>query len=71
MISNTDTVHLKKEDYSPINKNEFNKKNDINNIILLQKKLFNDNNNNNNNSYNNIIIDEIEDKNLFDLKINE
>ena len=43
-ISNTDIVHIKKEDYSPINPNLVDIENK-NNIIILQKKLFGDDNN--------------------------
>ena len=44
-ISNTDIVHIKKEDYSPINPNVVDIENK-NNIIIIQKKLFGENNNN-------------------------
>ena len=41
-ISNTNSVHLKKEDYSPINPNMVNQETK-NNILIIQKKLFGDN----------------------------
>ena len=41
-ISNTNSVHLKKEDYSPINPNVINQETK-NNILIIQKKLFGDN----------------------------
>ena len=44
-ISNTDIVHIKKEDYSPINPNVVDIENK-NNIFIIQKKLFEDNDNN-------------------------
>ena len=44
-VSNTDIVHIKKEDYSPINPNVVDIENK-NNIIILQKKLFGENDNN-------------------------
>ena len=42
-ISNTDIVHIKKEDYSPINPNAVDIENK-NNIFIIQKKLFGENN---------------------------
>ena len=42
-ISNTDIVHIKKDDYSPINPNMVDIENK-NNIIIIQKKLFGDEN---------------------------
>ena len=44
-ISNTNIVHIKKEDYSPINPNVVDIENK-NNIIIIQKKLFGENENN-------------------------
>ena len=41
-ISNTNSVHLKKEDYSPINPNMVGQETK-NNILIIQKKLFGDN----------------------------
>ena len=42
-ISNTDIVHIKKEDYSPINPNVVDIENK-NNIFIIQKRLFENNN---------------------------
>ena len=60
-ISNTDIVHIKKEDYSPINPNVVDIENK-NNIFILQKKLFGENDNNEDGEEINKIedIDEIE-----------
>jgi hypothetical protein len=40
-ISNTNSVHLKKDDFSPINPNMVNQETK-NNILIIQKKLFGD-----------------------------
>ena len=44
-INNTDIVHIKKEDYSPINPNVVDIENK-NNILIIQKKLFGENEDN-------------------------
>ena len=68
-ISNTNSVHIKKEDFSPINPNMVNQETK-NNILIIQKKLFGDNEVNEETSKVEN-IDEIDDLDFEDLNIKE
>ena len=68
-ISNTNSVHLKKEDFSPINPNMVNQETK-NNILIIQKKLFGDSEINEETSKVEN-IDEIDDLDFEDLNIKE
>ena len=68
-ISNTNSVHLKKEDFSPINPNIVNQETK-NNILIIQKKLFGDSEINEETSKVEN-IDEIDDLDFEDLNIKE
>ena len=68
-ISNTNSVHLKKEDFSPINPNIVNQENK-NNILIIQKKLFGDSDVNEETSKVEN-IDEIDDLEFDDLNIKD
>ena len=65
-ISNTNSVHLKKEDYSPINPNMVNQETK-NNILIIQKKLFGDNEESSKVEN----IDEIDDLDFDDIDIKD
>ena len=65
-VSNTNSVHLKKEDYSPINPNMVNQETK-NNILIIQKKLFGDNEETSKVEN----IDEIDDLNFDDIDIKD
>ena len=65
-ISNTNSVHLKKEDYSPINPNMVGQETK-NNILIIQKKLFGDNEETSKVEN----IDEIDDLDFDDIDIKE
>ena len=68
-ISNTNSVHLKKEDFSPINPNIVNQETK-NNILIIQKKLFGDSEANEETSKVEN-IDEIDDLDFDDINIKE
>ena len=68
-ISNTNSVHLKKEDFSPINPNMVNIETK-NNILIIQKKLFGDAEANEETSKVEN-IDEIDDLDFEDLNIKD
>ena len=68
-ISNTNSVHLKKEDFSPINPNMVNQETK-NNILIIQKKLFGDTEENEETSKVEN-IDEIDDLDLDDINIKD
>ena len=68
-ISNTNSVHLKKEDFSPINPNMVNQETK-NNILIIQKKLFGDAEENEETSKVEN-IDEIDDLDLDDINIKD
>ena len=68
-ISNTNSVHLKKEDFSPINPNIVNQETK-NNILIIQKKLFGDSEANEETSKVEN-IDEIDDLEFDDLNIKD
>ena len=65
-ISNTNSVHLKKEDYSPINPNMVGQE-AKNNILIIQKKLFGDNEETSKVEN----IDEIDDLDFDDINIKD
>lgn len=68
-ISNTNSVHLKKEDFSPINPNMVNQETK-NNILIIQKKLFGDTEENEETSKVEN-IDEIDDLDLDEINIKD
>ena len=68
-ISNTNSVHLKKEDFSPINPNMVNQETK-NNILIIQKKLFGDSEINEESSKVEN-IDEIDDLDFDDIDIKD
>jgi len=68
-ISNTNSVHLKKDDFSPINPNMVNQETK-NNILIIQKKLFGDTDANEETSKVEN-IDEIDDLEFDDINIKE
>ena len=68
-ISNTNSVHLKKEDFSPINPNMV-KQETKNNILIIQKKLFGDSEINEETSKVEN-IDEIDDLDFDDIDIKD